>query len=186
MPKTRAGSIDGASTVRRRVVDVVNCTAGSVRITDSVSLIKLTRKNWLLQSGPSPLTSKALIVVPVVNTCKSKSTTEFLVQAGRFSTPEPNSTSGMLIQVFAANTAPMAKAEMPTYIKDFPRCSSRFGMLGTRSKGDLRESFSGLVNWDSELINAIESNWPKFYDDCGDDVGGHLTTCISHICTSLN
>ena len=160
MPKTRAGSIVGACMVKRRVVEVVNCTEGSVRITDSVSLVKVTRRCWLLQSCPKPLMSWALIVVPVVKTCKSKSTTVFRVQAGRVLTPEPNSTLGMFIQVLAANTTPMAKVEMPTYIKDFPRCPSRFRMLGTRSKGDLRESLPDLVNWDSKLIYGVESYWP--------------------------
>lgn len=159
MPKTRAGSIAGASIVRRRVVEVVNCTEGSVRITDSVSLVRDTRRCWLLQSWPRPLMSRARIVVPVVKTCKSKSTTEFRVQAGRSLTPAPNSTLGILIQVLAANTTPKANAEMPTYIKDLPRFSSRLGMLGTRSKGDLGVSCSDLVNWDSELINAIEPYW---------------------------
>ena len=156
--------------VRRRVVVDVNCTEGNVRITDSVSLVRVTRRCWLLQSCPRPLMSNALMEVPVVKTCKSKSTTEFLVHAGRSSTPEPNSTSGILIQVFAANTAPIAKAEMPTYIKDFPRCSSRFGMPGTRSKGDLGEFCSGLVNWYSKLIYGVESNWPQFNQNCRNHV----------------
>ena len=155
MPKTSAGSIAGACMVRRRVVVDVNCTEGNVRITDSVSLVRVTRKCWLLQSWPRPLMSRARIVVPVVKTCKSKSTTVFRVQAGRSLTPAPNSTLGILIQVLAANTTPKAKAEIPTYIKDLPRCSSRFGRLGTRSKGDLGEFWSCLVNWDSKLINVV-------------------------------
>jgi hypothetical protein len=157
MPNTKAGSIAGASIVRRRVVEVVNCTDGKVRITDSVWLVRMTRRYWLLQSWPKPLMSRALIVVPVVKTCKSKSTTVFRVQRGRVLTPAPNSTLGIFIQVFAAKTAPKAKAEMPTYIKDLPRFSSRFGILGTRSKGDFGVSCPDLVNWDSELIDAIES-----------------------------
>lgn len=127
IPKTKAGSMAGAGTVIRSELFVESRLLGSCRMTSSLAPIRLIRKYCPLHSGSMSRTSSALSVVPVVDTCRSKSTTAALMHSGRDATPEPNSISGMKIEL-AAKTTPKAKPVLPTKVTIEPRLDRGFNL----------------------------------------------------------
>jgi hypothetical protein len=79
------------------------------------------------------------------------------MQSGKFATPRPNSTAGIVIQVFAANTEPNVRAKAPKYMSDvLLSVVFVFGVI-TRSKGDRFDSDFRLVKGYLTLVFVRET-----------------------------